>query len=402
MMSYLEKIASEFDYGEELIGNIYKVAADEMEEITPDEVADDLFEQLEADGVDLENPEVQKEINDYLSEEELFDYGVNKTAEFIANDILETQEKIAGGESVQYQTAAASKAVAPFLTNDGAANYGSGFGRADGPIGSVVNAATDKNVFGGWGTLIGKNPVNSRAASAQGRLSSLLGSTNQKKWASDNVDPELVEVVDVAAEDLGQEPEEYLYDIGKEAMINEILEETVPGSKVAEILEEDDTLHTFNVLKDEATKEASDLMYTYVEEEADKIGLTPENFVCEIGLEKAAEYLKEAEDENEKKSLKEKGSELLGKAKDKSSELYGKAKDQSSKLYGKGKKFFTTPEGKPNWKTIGGTAVGAAGLTAGGIALSRYLKKRKKKKEGSEEPTIQNNVMDYVRAKLNV
>ena len=260
MTTYLEKVAS--DFGNELTEEIFKVASEEIDEMQPEDVLSEYLEDLENAGYDISGLTMED-----INMNGVYDYGVNKAAEYISEDI----DKVAGGESINYVTAAAAKAVAPFLTNDGVANLGSAFGQGNGPIGSVVNANTDKNVFGGWGTLIGQNSVNPNAVHAEGKVNSLLGATNMKYASDEEI---FLTILDKTASDFDQTVDDFITDLAIEA-----IEEQYEGQKVASAI---------------LGYSLEDLVVADIEKSASELETSPENFLLSFGLELAEDYVKEA------------------------------------------------------------------------------------------------------------
>jgi hypothetical protein len=374
---YFEKIASDSQL---LADEIIKVASEEINGMEPQDVYNEMISELAEAGYDTTG--VTPENVDW---QEVYNYGVEKTAEFIAEDIV----KVASGASVNYETNAASKAVAPFLENDGVANFGSAFGAGNGPIGSVVHAGIDKNVFGGWGTLIGKPAFAENAVSAAGKVPGLLGSTNMKLASEDpNERMEAFrEVLAKTAEDEGQSLDEYIFDLGMEALVNEIKEESIPEGKVAEWLSPDLTFYEQKRKESEVTKLASDQAFANVEEYAAENEVDPVDVVLEYGVEKAAEYIEEFMKEAAKGG---KSTAMLKNMK----KSVGKAGKTVSNFASKGVKSLdkgVSGAGKGIGKWISkhpktSIGIGAGAAAAGGAGLYAALKKKKEEnKEASAE-----------------
>lgn len=392
---YFEKIASDSQL---LADEIIKVASEEINGMEPQDVYNEMISELAEAGYDTTG--VTPENVDW---QEVYNYGVEKTAEFIAEDIV----KVASGASVNYETNAASKAVAPFLENDGVANFGSAFGAGNGPIGSVVHPGVDKNVFGGWGTLIGRPAFAENAVSAAGKVPGLLGATNMKLASEDpNERMEAFrEVLAKTAEDEGQSLDEYIFDLGMEALVNEIKEESIPEGKVAEWLSPDLTFYEQKRKESEVTKLASDQAFANVEEYAAENEIDPVDVVLEYGVEKAAEYIEEFMKEAAKGGSinprliamrdavkRERAGSFTGKMKKRVSSAGKSVSNFTSKGIKsldegvKSTRSFISKNKKP---LAIGAGVGAA--AAGGAGLYAALKKKKEEnKEASAEPTETN------------
>lgn len=384
MTTYFEKVAS--DFGNELSEEILKVASEEINEMQPEDVLSEYLEDLSNAGYDISNLTM-----DDINMQGVYDYGVSKAAEYISEDI----DKVAGGESVQYQTAAAAKAVAPFLTNDGVANLGSAFGMGNGPIGSVVNANTDKNVFGGWGTLIGQNNVNPNAVSAEGKVNSLLGSTNMKFASEEEM---LYAILDKTASDFEQTVDEFVTDLAIEA-----IEAQYDGQKVATAL---------------SGYSVEDLVVEDIEKSAAEFESTPEDFLLALGLDLAQEYVKEASvmsggigpKESFAKQINEFGQKhyipmrLRKKMLSAAMNPMNEVRDALKKMETKTQSTQSTKSPLLSDKTKKGLMYGGGGaLLATGLGAGLYKALQNKKKEKEEEkeasaPEV--NILEFAKAKL--
>ena len=402
---YFEKIASESQL---LAEEIVKVASEEIDGMNPQDVYEEMMTDLKEAGYDVSG--VTPENVDW---QKVFDYGVEKTAEFISEDIA----KVASGASINYETAAAAKAVSPFLENDGVANFGSAFGAGNGPIGSVVHAGIDKNVFGGWGTLIGRPAYAENAANASGKINSLLSATNMKLASEDPKErlEAFTEVITKTAADEGQSLDDYIFDLGIEALINERKTESIPQGKVAEWLQPELSFYESRKKEEEITKRASEEVYSAIEEYAKENSVEPVDVVLEYGIQKAAEYIEEflkdaasggsladIEKNISNQSKRDKvtgsihgrvGGNLQSSSKadvNKALGMMDKGTKGSVKFYGDKAKGGISNIGEWIKKHPGASAgIGGGALLAGGgaYALSKALKKKEEKKEASAEPT---------------
>lgn len=217
-MYEFEKLAEE---DVTLAEEILKVAADTVDDLTEDELVEDLLNELAAEGYDLDDPEVAEEVGNYLAEGLHLDDATEKAAEYITEDIL----KVAAGVTTGYETEAASRAVGNYFNLDGVANMGSAYGSAPVNTGSAISGGADRNVHGGYGTLMGQSEPNAHALNATSKLSGVLAGNYSAsfKSASDNSDI-ISDLIDEAAYSEGQSVEDYLMDVGYEALEEEILD----------------------------------------------------------------------------------------------------------------------------------------------------------------------------------
>lgn len=306
MSIFYEKIAAE---NQDLANTIAEVAKEEFDNLSDDEKLEMLEYFLTEDGLDLTDASVQNEIKQ-ASDQELYLYGLEKIAELISADIVNNIDKVAAGEA-GFETQAASRAIENFLDVHGSAVLGSTFGMGDNAIGTVVTPGTDKNVFGGFGSKLFRTNYSPYTVNSTGILTNLIRGTNMNTFKFASEDEQLfnffIEKVAEAAEYEDQSVEEFLYDLGLEALEDEILNsENIDINKLS--------LHDSKV----ATKQASTVALDFVEKVASETGYTPEDLVIEYGFEKAAEYVgdvidKMAAGEKLKNFLKTtKGKTILG------------------------------------------------------------------------------------------
>lgn len=215
-MLQFEKIAEE---NITLAEEILKVATEEVDTLTEDELLEDLANELTAEGYDLNDPEVLAQVDKFIEEGLHLDNATEKAAEYISEDIL----KVAAGQTTGYETAAAARAAGQFFNMDGAANLGSAYGNAPVGTGSAISPNVDKNVFGGFGKLMGQPGIIGNAVNATSKLSGVLRgnySENIRTASDESIENLIIE----AAKSEGQSVEDYLMDVGYEALEQEILE----------------------------------------------------------------------------------------------------------------------------------------------------------------------------------
>jgi hypothetical protein len=225
-MESFEKIA---ESDNALAEEILKVAADVVEDMSDDEQFEDFLEDLEEAGYDLEDPDTVAEIESFLENGELPEYTAEKSAEFIADDIL----KQASGVNEGFETNAAAKAVSNYFDRHGVANLGSSYGMSAVGVGSAISDSADAGIGGGWGRLIGGGNMAANSVNATNKVSGVLG-----RLYKDNIrtasDPDdqldyLLSTIEEAAYSEGQAPEEFLQDLGfeylQEIAKDEVLDE---------------------------------------------------------------------------------------------------------------------------------------------------------------------------------
>ena len=295
MSEFFEKIAAE---NEDLAEIFIKVAAEDVVgDMTDEERLEELLIDLENAGVDLEDPEVIEELKE-ASDEDIYEYNLEKALDIMSEDFLNNVEKIAAGVEPGFETAAAARAVEQYFDLNGAALLGTSFGPGNNQFGTTLSPLVDKNVFGGYGKQIITNNILPYAVNASGKIGGLIGGTNMNiiKSASDD---ELLDFfytkLAEAAEFEDQTVDEFVHDLGMEALIEEIKEasEGKVGSFIKDASRKSKSIFRKKKEEEEEEKEASDIAYDYVELVADEIGADPEDLVLEYGLEKAAEYLDE-------------------------------------------------------------------------------------------------------------
>ncbi len=206
-----------------LAEEILKVAADSVDEMTDDELVEGFIYDLEAEGFDLDDPEIIAEVEEFLESGEVLDDATEKAAEYITEDIL----KVAAGVTTGYETEAAGRAVANYFDLHGVANMGSAYGMAPVNTGSSISASADRNVYGGYGKLMGQSEPNAHAVNSAGKLSGVLAGNYSAsfKAASDAEDGDIIsQLIEEAADYEGQSVDDYLMDVGYEALEDEILE----------------------------------------------------------------------------------------------------------------------------------------------------------------------------------
>lgn len=308
MSEFLEKVAQE---SQDFVNVIMKVAEDDVVKVlTPQEQLDNYVAACEANGANLEDPKVLESIKTAEAAGDVYKWNIQNVSEIIAADIV----KSASGDQ-GFETAAAAKAVDSFFDLNGAANLGSSFGTAPNEVGTVINASTDKNVFGGFGKIIRTGITNTaQSVNATSKVKSLLSGSNLNniKTASDEeVLERLYTIIKTAADEAGQTPEEFVYDLGIDALTEQAIAEKAKETpaatsegKIASMLkkkkegEEEDGKGKKNIFmkkkeQKEESKEASDVVYAYIEKYASENKVDPEDLVLNFGLQKAAEYVDE-------------------------------------------------------------------------------------------------------------
>lgn len=210
------KIANE---DETLAEEILKVATEEVDSLTEEEIFEDLVNELTAEGYDLNDPEVVAQVDALIEQNFHLDNATEKAAEYIAQDI----EKVSSGQTTGYETAAAARAMGNYFNMHGAANLGSAYGTAPVGTGSSISPNADKNVKGGFGSLMGQPGIIGNAVNATSKLTGVLRgnySENIRTASDESIEALITE----AANSEGQSVEDYLMDVGYEAIEQEILE----------------------------------------------------------------------------------------------------------------------------------------------------------------------------------
>jgi urease gamma subunit len=215
-MLQFEKIANEDNT---LAEEILKVATEEVDELTDDQLLEDLADELEEAGFDLNDPEVIAGVEELINEGTVLDNATEKAAEFISEDII----KVSSGQTTGYETAAAARAMGNFFNMHGAANFGSAYGTAPVGTGSAISPGADSNVGGGFGRLMGQPGITANAVNATSKLSGVLRgnySENIRTASDDAIENLIIE----AANSEGQSVEDYLMDVGYQTLEQDILE----------------------------------------------------------------------------------------------------------------------------------------------------------------------------------
>lgn len=303
MSEFFEKVAAE---NEDLADVIIKVADEEVvSQLNEEEQLDAFLDALEAEGVDLNDPKVLEELKT-ASADDIYTYNLANVTEIISEDIC----KVAAGEP-GFETAAAAKAVEQFFDINGAATFGSSFGPGNNSFGTTISPVVDKNVFGGFGKQIMTTNIQPNAVNASGKISGLLNGSNMNiiKAASDeDIMEYFFTKLAEAAELEGQTVDEFVHDLGIEALKDEVkVASTENEGKVAAFVKgaaAKEKKSIFKKKKEEESeeKEASDVVFEYVEKVASENNVDPEDLVLEYGLQKAAEYLDELHAEMEKEA----------------------------------------------------------------------------------------------------
>lgn len=380
MSEFLEKVAQE---NANLADVIIKVAEDEIvSKMTPEDQLDELLGDLEEQGVDLESPEVLNALKTASDNGEIYAYNLEKAADFMSEDIL----KVAAGEP-GFETQAAAKAMEQFFDLNGAALLGSSFGTAPNEIGTTIHPGIDKNVMGGFGKTIMTTNIQPAAVQASGKIKSLLGGSNMNiikaaEAGEDEIRNFLYTKIAEAAELEGQSVDEYVHDLGMEALTEEVKVAGEKTEKVKNFLKSipGKAKSIFTKKKEESkeTKEASDAAYEYVEKVASENGVDPEDIILEYGIQKAAEVLDaELAKQTEQPEATEKVAGLKGMLTSMGNSLKSKgmsALESASKAY----------------KTEGGRA--ATGAVAG-AGLGTLLAARKNKGVDDKKTKIKNYLL---------
>lgn len=407
--SLFDKVASALP---NLAEEMYKVASESIAEVSDQDILTNYYESLEAAGFDLEDPAVQKEVNDFLAANTSApkDLAVEELLEVMSEDIEANHEKVAaaGGLTTGFATAQAAKAVDNFFNLHGAANLGSAFGMAPVAVGSAISPGDDSGISGGWGRLIGQNGVYSRAVSAAGKLSSIESNNFAAniKSASDldelsDEDLAIVHLngtIKTAADVEDQSVYDYLYDLGFEGIKDEIREELAKDPEMAKVINfskeaSEKTIYKYTGVSGASITDVkinekvadhlvNESTFNWIDEIAKANEVSKDDLVIGIGYEKSANYLDELNEylyelAEDGKTLNENGEIVeLEDAEEKTAGMSDAIKKYMKKggktvekAVDKGKKFVK--------KHKGAVAAGAGAAVAGG-GLAAYLANKKK------------------------